>query len=320
MQQPPSFADVLEAAARIVPHVRVTALLQDREFDLLAGAQIHFKCEHLQVTGSFKARGALNAVLSLEPAVAAAGVLTHSSGNHGAALAYAARVRGIPVDVVVPIGARDGKVARIKEFGATVHRCEPTTAARDAALAELAEATGKTVIHPYANTAVMAGQGTIALELATALGAIDDIVVPLGGGGLSAGIAIALAQAGPDTRLVAVEPLGAAEAQASVNAGRRVLDWVPDTQCDGLRATIGEPNLAVLIEHDVEILTVSDPESFAALRLIARHLHQIVEPSAAVSLAAVLSHPKRFAGRRVAVVLTGGNLDNEEAAALLQGP
>ncbi|MNV30353.1 Phenylserine dehydratase [compost metagenome] len=305
----PGFAEVLAAAARIAPHATVTPVLRSRELDAMAGASLHFKAEHLQRGGAFKFRGACNAVWSLDAEQARNGVVTHSSGNHGAALALAARSRGIPCHVVVPEGAVAAKLANIVRHGATLWRCAATQAAREAECARVQQETGATLVHPYADSRVIAGQGTAALELMRQAGAtLDVLVVPVGGGGLAAGTLLAARQLLPDCEVVLAEPAGAADTARSLAAGERQLDFIPDTLCDGLRGALGWPNFA-LLQGNVQVVTVDDDDTVAAMRLIWQVMKQMVEPSSAIALAAVLAQPERFAGRTVGVVLSGGNVD-----------
>lgn len=303
----PTPADVLAAAARIAPHAGRTPVLVSRSLDALAGAHLHFKCENFQRMGAFKFRGACNAVWALDAATAANGVVTHSSGNHGAAVALAARDRGIPAHVVVPEGAVASKLAAIIAYGATLHRCAPTITAREAKAAEVQSLTGATLVHPYADPLVIAGQGTAALELLAEAGPLDALVTPLGGGGLVCGTA--LAAHGRRVAVFGAEPEGAAETFESLRQGRRITDFVPDTVCDGLRGTVGEINLALMREHRVQALLVSDAEVLAAMRLLWDRLKIVVEPSCATVLAAVLRHRGTFAGRRIGLILSGGNVD-----------
>jgi len=305
----PSIDAVRDAAARIAPHAVVTPVLRSAALDALAGAELHFKCEHLQRGGAFKFRGACNAVWSLTDAEAAHGVVTHSSGNHGNALALAAATRGIAAHVVVPEGAVQAKLDAIARAGGILHRCAPSQAAREAMCAEVQAHTGAALVHPYADARVMAGQGTIALELLRQAPALDALITPVGGGGLAAGVAIAAHALKPELALFGAEPAGADDAARSLAAGERVTSMVPDTLCDGLRALVGEPNLHALRAQRVEVVTVSDAETIAAMRLLWSELKQVVEVSSATVLAAILKQPRRFAGRRVGVVLTGGNVD-----------
>ncbi|HEY9252913.1 MAG TPA: pyridoxal-phosphate dependent enzyme [Stenotrophomonas sp.] len=305
------YEDVLLAAVRIAPYATVTPVLRSRVLDAQSGAELHFKAEHLQRAGAFKFRGACNAVWSLDDAAAARGVVTHSSGNHGAALALAARSRGIPCHVVVPEGAVAAKLANIARHGATLWRCEATAAAREAACAEVQASTGATLVHPYANASVIAGQGTATVELLREAGPLDVVVVPVGGGGLSAGTALALSGLAPGCALVLAEPAGAADAARSLASGVRDVDFVPDTICDGLRASIGVPNFELLREAGAQVITVDDGQVVAAMQRVWQVLKQVIEPSSATVLAAVLAQPARFAGKRVGLVLSGGNVDLE---------
>jgi threonine dehydratase len=320
----PGFSDVLAAAARIAPYAHVTPVMRSCSLDALAGCEIHFKCEQMQRTGAFKFRGACNAVWSLTDAQAARGVVTHSSGNHGAALALAARTRGIACHVVVPQGAVPAKLAAIAGYGAVLHHCAPTIAAREAMCAQVQQATGAELVHPYTDPRVIAGQGTATLELLNQNGQRDDgtlddatlddgmfdaLVVPVGGGGLCAGSAIAAAATSPRTQVFAAEPAGAADTFASLQRGELSTEFVPDTVCDGLRGSLGAPNFALLQAHRVTALTVEDSDTIAAMRLLWQRGKLLVEPSSAVAFAAVLSQRERFAGQRVGIILSGGNVD-----------
>jgi len=305
----PTLRDIRTAAARIAAHAQLTPVLHSPELDALAGATLFFKCEHLQVGGAFKFRGACNAVWSLDDDEARRGVVTHSSGNHGAALALAARTRRIPAHIVVPDGAVAAKLANIERAGGILHRCAPTQAAREEACAKVQRETGATLVHPYADARVMAGQGTIILELLQQIPHLDTVLVPIGGGGLASGCAIALAALSPQSRLFGAEPAGADDAFRSLQRGQRVTDIVPHTICDGLRATIGEPNFALLGAHRVEVISVDDDATLAAMRLVWAELKQTVEPSSAVVLGALLAQRERFAGQHIGLVLSGGNVD-----------
>jgi threonine dehydratase len=305
----PTIDDIRAAAARIAPYAQLTPVLRSDALDTLAGARLHFKCENLQRSGAFKFRGACNAVWALDDDQAASGVITHSSGNHGNALALAAATRGIAAHVVIPEGAVRAKVEAIERAGGTVHRCAPTQAAREAVAAELQRQTGAVFVHPYADTRVMAGQGTLALELLQQVPRVDALMTPVGGGGLASGVAIAAHALDPTLALFGAEPAGADDAARSLAQGSRVTTVVPDTLCDGLRALVGEHNLEALRAHRVEVITVTDEETVAAMQLLWRELKVLVEVSSATVLAAILKQPQRFAGRRVGVVLTGGNVD-----------
>ncbi|TAN05683.1 MAG: pyridoxal-phosphate dependent enzyme [Rhodanobacteraceae bacterium] len=313
----PTLADIRAAAARIAPYARVTPVLTASALDARVGASLFFKCEDLQLGGAFKFRGACNAVWSLSDAEARRGVVTHSSGNHGAALALAAKTRGIPAHIVVPEGAVAAKLANIERAGGIIHRCAPTQAAREAECAKVQQATGATLVHPYADARVMAGQGTVVLELLRQVPGLDVVLVPVGGGGLASGCAIALAALAPGVPLWGAEPAGADDAWQSLQRGERVTGVQPDTICDGLRATIGVPNLALLREHRVEVIPVDDAAILSAMRLLWAELKQTIEPSSATVLAAALAQRGRLAGKRVGLVLTGGNVDLDAVQALL---
>lgn len=300
---------IRDAAARIASHAHITPVMRSRSLDALAGTMLQFKCENLQRGGAFKFRGACNAVWSLDAGIASRGVVTHSSGNHGAALALAAKTRGIPAHVVVPEGAVKAKLAAIETYGATLHFCAPTMAAREAAAEMVRARTGAELVHPFADLRVIAGQGTAALELIAQSGGIDALIAPVGGGGLVGGCAIAAHGLDPAIAVYAAEPEGAPDAYESLRRGERFTDFVPDTIADGLRGTIGEINFGLLQEHVCDVLPVSDAEIVAAMRLLWERLKLVVEPSGATVLAALLRHRDRFAGRRVGLILSGGNVD-----------
>lgn len=309
VELPLTIAAVRDAAKRIAPYVRRTPMMNAASLDGMANGELLFKCENLQRVGAFKARGAANAVFALSDADAAAGVATHSSGNHGAALARAAALRGIPCHVVVPEGANPVKRAAISRFGALITDCPPTMAGREEALRAVVERTCAHVVHPYADTDVMAGQGTVALELFEDTHRFDMLIVPLGGGGLISGCATVAKALQPDVTVIGVEPAGAADARDSFHAGAVRPVKNPETIADGLRATVGEVNLKIIRSAVDDIVTVTDEEIVAAMRLIWERLKIIVEPSAAVGLAAVLGSALDLDGRRAAIVLTGGNVD-----------
>lgn len=305
----PSLDHIRDAAARIAPYATLTPVMRSNVLDAMVGAQLHFKCENLQRGGAFKFRGACNAVWSLTDEEAACGVVTHSSGNHGNALAMAAATRGIAAHVVVPDGAVRAKLEAIEQAGAILHRCAPTIAAREAKAADVQRETGAIMVHPYADTRVMAGQGTLALELLQQCEQLDALITPIGGGGLSAGCAIAAHGMQPSLVIYGAEPAGAADAAQSLMHGTRIDNFTPDTVCDGLRALIGESNLDALRMHRVDVITVSDEETIAAMRQLWQALKLVVEVSSATVFAAVIKQRERFAGKRVGLVLTGGNVD-----------
>lgn len=297
------------AAARIAPYVKRTPVLESASLNDDLGASLYFKCENFQRVGAFKARGAVNAVFSLSLDDARKGVATHSSGNHGAALARAAALRGMACHVIVPEGANRVKRAAIERYGANVIECEASMRGREQALERVIAATGANVVHPYADARVMAGQGTVALELLDQLHAPDMVLIPLGGGGLISGCATVIKALSPQTRVIGVEPEGAAEAKASLAKGEITPLDKPDTIADGLRATIGEPNFAIVREKVDAVVSVSDAAIIEAMRMSMERLKIVVEPSAVVGLAALLENRVDVKEKHVAIVLTGGNVD-----------
>ncbi len=305
----PTLADIEAARSRISALARLTPVLRDEALDDEIGARLFFKCENLQRVGAFKFRGACNAAFALDEAEAARGVVTHSSGNHGAALAMAAALRGIPAHVVVPENANALKLRNIVEAGATVHRCAPTLAAREAMCAAIQREHGAELVHPYADVRVMAGQGTAALELLDQVNGLDAFIAPVGGGGLMSGCAAALRARSPHTVLVGAEPAGADDAQRSLAAGHVVSVERPNSICDGLLATLGEINRVVLATHGVEVLIVDDAAVRVAMRRLWERLKLVVEPSSAITYAVLCAHRERFRGQRIGVLLSGGNVD-----------
>lgn len=309
---PPDFNAIQHAAARIAPFAHVTPVLRSGSLDALAGCELFFKCENLQRGGAFKFRGACNAVYSLSDAQAAGGVLTQSSGNHGAAVALACRLRGISARVVVPRSAPAVKLAAIREFGAEIIPSGVTQAERDSVMREVLAQTRAEVIHPFNDARVIAGQGTATLELLSQIDDLDSVMAPVSGGGLLSGTAIAARALRPAIQVFGAEPEQAADAAESLRRGERVTGWIPDTICDGLRAELGPLTFDILRTHRAEILLASEAEIVAAMRLLWERLKLVVEPSSAVPLAVVLRHRARFAGRRLGIILSGGNVDLEK--------
>ncbi len=307
-------AEIEAAAARIAPFVHRTPLVTSMALSNLAGCDLLLKAENLQKVGAFKARGAHNAVFALSDVEAAAGVVTHSSGNHAAAVALAARNRGTTAHVVMPLDAPEVKKAAVAGYGATVTLCEPTLQAREDAVAEIQERTRATLVHPYDDPLVIAGQGTTGSEILDQLDGIgqgppDAVVVPVGGGGLLAGIAVAVKARYPDCAVIGAEPAGADDAYRSFHSGTLLAQTAPDTIADGLLTSLGEHNFAIITRLVDDIVLVDDSEIVEAMGLIWTRVKLVVEPSGAVGVAAVLAHRGRFAGGRVVAVLTGGNVD-----------
>jgi threonine dehydratase len=307
----PEFADVAEAARRIEGHVHRTPVLTSRSLNADFGAELFFKCENLQRVGAFKARGAANAVLALDPDVAARGVATHSSGNHGAALALAAATRGVPAWVVVPQNAPAVKRAAVVRYGATVVDCAPTLAARESTLETVVAKTGATLVHPYDDALVIAGQGTAALELLEDVPGLDLVIAPVGGGGLISGTALAARACRPEARVYAAEPAAADDAQRSLASGQRVRLDAPKTIADGLRASIGERNFALMQQLLDGVILAEEAAILPAMQTLWERLKLVLEPSAAVPLAALNGGGLDIRDKRVGIILTGGNVDLE---------
>ncbi len=304
-----TLADIRAAHARIADKIHRTPVLTSATLDALCGGQLFFKCENFQKIGAFKARGAANAVFSLTDAEAAAGVATHSSGNHAAALARAARLRGLAAHIVMPTNAPKAKVDSVRRNGGRIIFCEPNVAAREAACAQVIAETGARLIHPYNDYAVMAGQGTAALELLEQAPALDLILAPVGGGGLLCGTAVAAKGMRPGIRVIATEPAAADDAARSFAAGK-IMPVAPTlTIADGLRTTLGERNFPLIQQHVDGIVTVSEESIVAAMRRIWEVLKIIIEPSCAVPYAAILENKIDVTGQRVGLILTGGNVD-----------
>lgn len=305
----PTLSDIRSAHARIQPHIHHTPVLTSNTLDELCGARLFFKCENLQKGGAFKMRGATNAVLLLSPEQAQRGVATHSSGNHGAALALAARRRGIKAWVVMPENAPQIKRDAVLGYGAEVRTCGPSVADREAMLEEVIAETGAEFIPPYNDNRIIAGQGTAALELLHMQGQMDAVVAPVGGGGLLAGTAITMTSLLDDVAVIGAEPQGADDACRSLQAGHIVPMENPQTIADGLRSSLGERTFPVLRDRVEAIVTVSEETIISAMRRIWERMKIVVEPSAAVALGAVMAEPQRFAGKRVGIILSGGNVD-----------
>ncbi len=304
-----NLGDIRAAAGRIAGKAHRTPVMTCGTLDALAGCSMFFKCENLQKVGAFKMRGATNAVFSLDEEEAARGVATHSSGNHAQALALAARLRGIPVHVVMPTSAPPVKKSAVAGYGATIYDCEPTLAARESTLEQVVQETGATFIHPYNDWRIIAGAGTAALELMEDHRTLDLVMTPVGGGGLLSGTALAVKGLSPRARVIAAEPAGADDAARSLAAGQIIPSENPDTICDGLLTSLGEKTFEVINQHVEAIWTVDDDAVVRAMRLIWERMKIVVEPSAAVCLAALLEHPDEVADLQVGIILSGGNVD-----------
>ena len=305
----PAFKDI-EAASRLIsPHVHRTPVLTSKQLDAISGARLFFKCENFQKVGAFKFRGATNAVLNLTEGQRAAGVVTHSSGNHAAALAHAAVSRGVKAFIVMPSSAPEVKKRAVAGYGAEITFCEPTLAAREAAAAEVIGRTGATMIHPYDNFYIIAGQGTAAMELLEDIPDPDAVLAPVGGGGLLSGTAIAIRHMAPRAKIYGAEPLLADDAARSLRTGIIQPALPPRTIADGLLTSLCERTFTVIRENVDDILTVTEEQITEAMTLMWTRLKIVVEPSSAVPLAAVLANRELFSGKRSAIIVSGGNAD-----------
>jgi len=305
----PSLTDIRAAADRIRHHIHRTPVLSCAGIDRLVGARLFFKCENFQKVGAFKIRGATNAVLSLSERAAAAGVATHSSGNHAAALALAARLRGVPAYVVMPDTAPQVKKEAVAGYGAQITFCTPTLEAREAGLARVVADTGAAFIPPYNDERIIAGQATAALELLADIPDLDLILTPVGGGGLVSGTALTVRGLSSPSRVIAAEPTGADDAYRSFRAGHIIPSVNPQTIADGLLTSLGDKTFAIIRDCVDDIVTVEEADIIRAMRLIWERMKIIVEPSAAVPLGALLSRSVDVQGKRVAIILSGGNVD-----------
>ena len=302
-------AAIRAAHERIRTHIHRTPVLTSERFDEASRASLFFKCENFQKIGAFKARGATNAVFSLDESAARRGVATHSSGNHGAAVARAAKLRSIPAHIVTPSNSAKVKIHAVESYGAQIVFCEPTEAAREKTCLEVIKKTGATLIHSFENEYVIAGQGTAALELLEDIRDLDVVMCPVGGGGLLCGTAIAAKSMQPKIKVIAVEPANADDAAESFRAGRRLVTEKKFTIADGLRTNIGEPNFAIIQRYVDDIVTVSEEAIVSAMRTIWETMKIVIEPSAAVPYAAILERAMDVNGKRVGIILTGGNVD-----------
>jgi len=305
----PAKEDILAAAERIEPYIHRTPVITCRSIDQVCGAEIFFKCENLQKAGAFKARGATNAVMSLPADDMKRGVATHSSGNHAAALSMAARNRGITAFIVMPGNSSKVKIAAVQSYGGQITFCEPTLAAREETLNQVLSQTFATEIHPYNDLRIIAGQATAALELIEDTGRLDYIFAPVGGGGLLSGTSLSAYYFSPGTKVIAGEPAGADDAYQSFYKGEFVASVNPDTIADGLRTSLGSLTFPIIKKYVTDIHTVSDFNIAEAMKMVWERMKLIIEPSAATPLAALLKNKARYSGKRIGIILSGGNVD-----------
>ncbi len=305
----PTIDSIREAAGRIAPFVHRTPIMSCQTINDLTGGKVFLKCENLQKTGAFKARGAHNAVYCLDEITAAKGVATHSSGNHGAAVALAARSRGIPVWVVMPDNAPAVKQKAVAHYGAHIVHCKPGLNNRETALAEVVAEQGATLVHPFNDYRVIEGQGTATLEIFEQIATPDVLLAPVGGGGLISGSSIVSRALSPATQVIAAEPAQADDAWQSFRTGERVVIDSPDTIADGLRASIGVINFELILENVDDVVRVEEVDIVKAMRFVWERMKIIIEPSSAVPIAALIEGIVDIKGKTAAVILTGGNVD-----------
>ncbi|HKJ43198.1 MAG TPA: pyridoxal-phosphate dependent enzyme [Sunxiuqinia sp.] len=307
----PEFEDIEKAHELIKPYVHRTPVFSSKSINEMTGGKLFFKCENLQKVGAFKFRGACNAVFSLSKEQVVKGVCTHSSGNHAAALALAARLRKIPAFVVMPENAPDIKKKAVESYGARITFCKPTLESRESTLDEIIARTGAKEIHPYNNFQVICGQGTAAKELIEDHGTFDIILCPVGGGGLLSGTSITVRSMEPECQVIAAEPEGADDAFRSFHSKTLIPSINPKTIADGLLTSVGELNFRIIQRKTDEIVTVSERGIVRAMRMVWERMKLIIEPSAAVPLAAILENKVDVTGKKVGIILSGGNVDLE---------
>ena len=305
----PTFEDVVAAHERIKPHIHLTPILTSSYLNALTGAELYFKCENFQKAGAFKVRGASNAVFGLSEEKAKKGVATHSSGNHALSLSYAAGRRGIPVTVVMPRTAPEAKKQAVRGYGGKIVECEPSTSSREATFKEVVAETGAEFVHPYNDPRVIAGQATCSLELTGQVDGLDAVIAPIGGGGMVSGTCLTLSTIAPDIEIYAAEPKNADDAYRSFKAGHIIADDAPQTIADGLKVPLKELTWHFVSRHVTDILTATEDEIIDAMKLTWQRMKIVMEPSCAVPLATILKNREVFAGKRVGVIITGGNVD-----------
>lgn len=311
----PDKQSIALAHARIKAYIHHTPVMTSQSIDGMVGGSLFFKCENFQKVGAFKARGAMNAILKLSPEQRSKGVATHSSGNHAQALSRAAKIMGVTSYIVMPRTAPEIKKRGVRGYGGQITECEPTLAARESTLADIVKKTGAVEIHPFNNYDVMEGQATCAKEFFEETPSLDFILAPVGGGGLLSGTALATKYFSPGTVVIAAEPAGSDDTYRSIKSGK-IEPAQSNTIADGLLTTLGTMTFPIIYELVKEVITVSDDEIIAAMRIIWERMKMIVEPSCAVPLAAVLKEKSRFAGKRIGIILSGGNVDLEKTAKL----
>ncbi len=307
--QIPTFQDMLAAHERIMPYIHRTPVLTSSYLNGLVGAELFFKCENFQKAGAFKARGASNAVFGLSEEMAKKGVATHSSGNHALSLSYAAGRRGIPCHVVMPRTAPQAKKDAVIGYGGKITECEPSTTSREAVFAEVQAATGADFVHPYNDPRVIAGQATCSRELHEQVEGLEAVVAPIGGGGMISGTCLTLSHIAPEIEIFAAEPEMADDAYRSFKAGHIIADDAPNTVADGLKVPLKDLTWHFVSNHVTDIMTASEQEIVDAMRLTWARMKIVIEASCAVPLAIILKNKDRFAGKRVGVIITGGNVD-----------
>lgn len=305
----PDKQQIEEAAVRIKNYIHHTPTLSSANLNEMFGCEMFFKCENLQKAGAFKSRGAVNAVFLLNEKEIEKGVATHSSGNHAAALARAARLRNASAHIVMPENSSKVKIAAVKNYGGIITFCESNLESRESTLIKVIQETGATEIHPYNDPRIIAGQATAAKELIEDTGFLDIIMAPVGGGGLLSGTALATSYFSEKTKVIAAEPEQANDAWQSFKSKKIVPSINPDTIADGLRTSLGSWTFPIILEHVDDILTVSEANIVKAMRLIWERMKIITEPSSAVPLAAIMQHPEVFAHEKVGIIISGGNVD-----------
>jgi threonine dehydratase len=305
----PQLNEIQQAAEKIAPYIHQTPVITCCGLNEISGAEIYFKCENLQKVGAFKFRGATNAVLSLSEKELAQGVATHSSGNHAQALSLAAQNRGIKAYIVMPNNAPSVKVDAVRGYGGEITFCEPTLQAREETLAEIVKKTGATFIHPYNDFRIIAGQATAAMELIDEVKNLEIIIAPVGGGGLLSGTSLSTFYLSPETIVFGAEPEGADDAQRSFKSGKIIPSEDPHTIADGLLTSLGTITYPIIKKYVSDILTVSEENIILAMKLIWERAKIIIEPSAAVPFGVILQHKDKFSGKKVGIILSGGNID-----------